>query len=399
MNTRPIPRTTFSWLSGELTRWQADGLIDTTAAEEILALYSPNGAATSRSLMGRILLGIGGTFLGVGLIWLVAANIESLAPGVRFAAVALIWLAVLGVAELLAARGHSRALVGSLRLVAALALGAVIFQAAQSLQVPAYEPKLVGLWAAGALCHAVALRAVTPLLVGVLAGSVWWVWQPWTGSWSGASMVVTMLLAAVLAVSLAAGHDRLDRTLGTVWRVVGVAFTLIALFATAIPGVDLSDTVGGVWLAVLGAATAAALALGLALGTRVARLEILGTLAVGALGLGLMAWETGTDSQAVQLQDWLHAGVSVLVYVLVATALAALGVIRSNTWITGLATAGLVVFTTFQSFAVFAPIMTGAWLFVALGAILLGTGIAFDRARRSLKSSLADEASAWKGEL
>jgi hypothetical protein len=49
------------------------------------------------------------------------------------------------------------------------------------------------------------------------------------------------------------------------------------------------------------------------------------------------------------------------------------------------------VFTTFQSFAVFAPIIEGAWLFVVLGLIFLGTGFTFDRARRHLAAALEGE--------
>ena len=48
----------------------------------------------------------------------------------------------------------------------------------------------------------------------------------------------------------------------------------------------------------------------------------------------------------------------------------------------------LVVFTTFQSFAVFAAIIQGAWLFVVLGLVFLGTGFLFDRARRGISANL-----------
>ena len=60
---------------------------------------------------------------------------------------------------------------------------------------------------------------------------------------------------------------------------------------------------------------------------------------------------------------------------------------------TALATAALVVFTTFQSFAVFARIVTGAWLFLLLGVVFLATGVLFDRARRGIAATL-DRASA-----
>ena len=71
-----------------------------------------------------------------------------------------------------------------------------------------------------------------------------------------------------------------------------------------------------------------------------------------------------------------------------AVALVALGTVREHPALTWMAMVGLVVFTTFQSFAVFAPIVTGAWLFVVLGTVFLGTGFLFDRARRELVQAL-----------
>jgi len=50
--------------------------------------------------------------------------------------------------------------------------------------------------------------------------------------------------------------------------------------------------------------------------------------------------------------------------------------------------AALVLFTAVQSFAVFAPIVTGAALFLVLGVIFLGSGYLFDRGRRHLVANL-----------
>ena len=66
-----------------------------------------------------------------------------------------------------------------------------------------------------------------------------------------------------------------------------------------------------------------------------------------------------------------------------------LGIRRSSDRLTYLALAALVVFTTFQSFAVFAQIIEGAWLFVVLGLVFLGSGYLFDRARRELAEAVA----------
>ena len=72
-----------------------------------------------------------------------------------------------------------------------------------------------------------------------------------------------------------------------------------------------------------------------------------------------------------------------------ATWVAVLGIRRSSERLTYLALAALVVFTTFQSFAVFAQIIEGAWLFLVLGVVFLGSGYLFDRARRELTEAVA----------
>jgi squalene cyclase len=110
----------------------------------------------------------------------------------------------------------------------------------------------------------------------------------------------------------------------------------------------------------------------------------LGAIAVLLTAALLSTWATGTDTTTVDGADWARAAISVVAYVLLAVALVALGTVRDHQALTWMATVGLVVFTTFQGFAVFAPIVTGAWLFVVLGTVFLGTGFLFDRARREL---------------
>ena len=44
------------------------------------------------------------------------------------------------------------------------------------------------------------------------------------------------------------------------------------------------------------------------------------------------------------------------------------------------------MFVTVQAFAVFAPILSGAALFLIVGVVLLGTGVLADRGRRRLVS-------------
>ncbi|WP_310526381.1 DUF2157 domain-containing protein [Nocardioides sp.] len=384
---RPVSSDHYRWLRRELADWQAEGIVDAGTAQAITARYLEVGDRHRRFSLGRILLLLGAAFVGVGLIWLVAANLDQLPPLLRFVAVAAIWLALIAAAELSRVTGAVR---GSLRLMAALALGAVIFQAAQSMQVPAYSPALIGLWAAGALAHAYGFRALMPLVVGVATGVVWWIWQPlWdNGSVSGA--VVGFGTSGVAAISLAVIHDRGLTRFGQVWRSVGALLAMISLFVAAVPYTTTDGFEWNRWLliALVLAGVAAGLAVVIARGR--ARLEPL--VAIGVLGVaGLMVlWDTGTDTAHVDLADWAHAAAGVVAFVALAVALVALGTLRDNPVLTVIAMVGLVIFTTFQSFAVFAAIVQGAWLFIVLGLIFVATGFLFDRARRGIAASLTD---------
>jgi uncharacterized membrane protein len=384
--TRPVAPHQLAWLRHELADWTSEGLVGEEQAARIAARYRSEQHA--RVSVGRVLLHLGGGFVGVGLIWLVAANLDELSPLTRFAAVAAVWSAFLVGGEALAARHASPPLVGAARLLAALGAGAVIFQAAQSLQVPAYEPRLIGLWAVGAFIHAYLTRAYLPFLVGVVTGVTWWFMQPLWDAQDGTTVVVLLGAGAVLAAALAVLHDGwIDRFAWT-WRTVAGGMALAALFVAAIPDTGSDALTWSTWLLV--AVTVAAVATVLAGVVRrgAGILEPLGAIAVLLTATSLSLWATGTDTTAVDGADWAHAAISVVAYVLLAVALVALGTVRGHQALTWMAMVGLVVFTTFQSFAVFAPIVTGAWLFVVLGTVFLGTGFLFDRARRELAQAL-----------
>ena len=169
LTTRPVSPHQLAWLRTELADWTAHGLIDDEQAARIATRY--RSEHHSRISTGRVLLALGAGFVGVGLIWLVAANLDELSPLTRFAVIAALWLAFLVGGEVLASRNASRPVVGAARLLAAMGVGAVIFQAAQSLQVPAYEPRLLGLWAAGALLHGYLTRSGMPFFVGLLVNA------------------------------------------------------------------------------------------------------------------------------------------------------------------------------------------------------------------------------------
>ncbi|MBD8868404.1 DUF2157 domain-containing protein [Nocardioides donggukensis] len=385
-----------AWLGTETADWTAQGLLRPDQAEAILGHYR----ATRRFSLGRLLLTLGGVFVGVGLIWLVAANLETLPPSARFAVVTAIWLALVAAAHLGAERRRTRGrhgpspLVGTGRLLAALAFGAVVFQAAQSLQVPAYEPLLIGVWSAGALVYAYAVRAVTPLLVGLVTGVAWVLWQTVEAAPSELAVVVTLLAVAAGASAVSVLHTRFGPAGFTAaWREAGALLLLVGLFAAAVPSLTADGFVVTPPLVLLGLVAVALAAAATYLGRDTTRLEPPVVLAVAAVAVGLVAWEpsqaavSGTGSLPVG--DWAQAALSVAAYVAVATWVAVLGIWRDSGRLTFLALAALVVFTVFQSFAVFARIFDGAWLFLALGMVLFGAGFLFDRGRRQLEASLA----------
>jgi uncharacterized membrane protein len=393
-STRPVRPDRLAWLEQELTAWRDAGVVDDAQARAIRSRY----VAVRRLSLTRLLLLVGGAFVGVGLLWLVATNLDDLSPLFRFTAVVLLWLGSVATAEVLAERRAHRGtdaegpgpVVGAFRLISALAFGAVVFQAAQSLQVPAFEPTLVGVWGAGALLYAYAVGGVAPLVVGISASTGWYVWAVFEASPDGMGFVLPVLLAAVLAAAVAVTHAaRGGAEFADSWREVSALLVLLGLFVAAFPYVDMVEfgwsvpVVAGLVL-VLGAAAASAV-----LSSGRGRLEVLAPVVAVAAGVLLILWEAPDPvNGVVSAEGYVHAFVSVAVYLVAAGWYAVLGVLRDCARLTVLATGALVLFTTVQSFAVFAPIVTGATLFLVLGAVLILSGYLFDRGRRRLVANL-----------
>lgn len=379
-----------SWLEGELRQWQAEGLLDPGTATAIRDRY----VASRRFTLSRIILTLGACFVGLGLIWLVASNLQQMSPLVRFLLMVAIWIGLVVAAEVLAAR-RTRAgdvaspVVGAVRLLAAGAFGAVVFQAAQSLQVPAYEPILVGVWGLGAVLWAYTVRGVAPLVLGIGLIAFWFAWEVMSAGESAFAVSTALAAAALAGVSIGVGHSVLGRPdFAVPWREIGAALALLALFIAALP-YAWGDAQGSLTLWVgLGVAVALAGA-ALARGDRVDRYEV-GLAAVAlAFTIGLSLWrfdENVLDTSDLPAGAWARAVLSVVAYLLVASGYAVLGGMRDTSRLTWLATAALVVFVTVQAFAVFAPIVSGAALFLIVGVVLIGTGVLADRGRRRLVS-------------
>ncbi|HVE98530.1 MAG TPA: DUF2157 domain-containing protein [Mycobacteriales bacterium] len=397
MRDQEISANHAAWLRREVAGWQAEGLVDDVGAASILARY-PVG---QRASVVRLISVLGAAFVGVGLISLVASNIDEMSPSLRFGGIAFGWLAAVIVGELLARRDDADAqrgvddrpslAVGSARLVAVAAYGATIFQAAQSLQVPAYSSLLVGCWAAGALAYAYACRGAGPLVVGVATLVGWYAWAVGERSGTAAAVVAALLAAAVVTTAVAGVHDtgRL-RPFAAPWSYAGAALALIGLFVAAIPqvgedGLNLAPPhIGGFALAVVFAAGVASLG-----GTQVRR-EAVAALAILGAGLLLLSWTPAdVDDDALSGGELTRALFATAIYLAAAVWFAVVGAVRDRPQLTNLATAALVVFVTMQSFGVFAPLLSGAALFLVLGIVLLAVGVLADRGRRRIVEEVA----------
>ena len=399
-----------TWLERELEEWQAQGRVDPATAAGLRALYVPvddlpERAASRRLTLGRLVLGLGGCFVGVGLLWLVAANLDQLSPLTRFTGVVVLWLAAVAAGELLAVRraqpttrggdaGRRRdPVVASARVVAALAFGAVVFQAAQSLQVPAWSSALLGFWAAGALVHAYLFAALPPLVVGITTGTGWCVWAVTERLPSVQGVALALLVAACLATAAAVAHSALgERRFAPPWRTSGALLALTGLFLAALPTEQDRSAALPVELAIGAAAVLLAVAAAAVLSDPTGRAELVAVVAVLLVALLVVRWQPPVPVSAAELsgEALLRAVVAIVLYLLAALWFAALGVLRDSDGLTRLATAALVVFTVVQSFAVFEPILSGAALFLVLGAVLVATGYAVDRGRRRLVADVKE---------
>ena len=228
--------------------------------------------------------------------------------------------------------GPRRPLVGAVRLLAALGIGAVIFQAAQSLQVPAFEPRLLGLWAAGALLHGYLARANTALprrrrSPASRGGSPSRSGTSPAASPSSSSSAPPPCSPPAWPCCTTAGSTRFAWT----WRTVAGGMALLALFAAAIPDIGGDGVAWSPWLVVASSPPASRPPRPLVAGARRTRPRAARRVVVLVVATLLGLWTTGTDTTDIDASDWLHAAVSVVAYVVLAVALVALGTVREHT--------------------------------------------------------------------
>jgi uncharacterized membrane protein len=385
-----IPRGRLEWLEGELESWRGAGLVDADAAAAIRARYHAGG----RPSLVRLFLYLGAALLGVGATWLVAANLwDGVSPLGRVALVGAAWLACVVAAEVRdrrgpGARGRPDPVAGALRLLAALAYGGLVFQVAQSLQVPAFEPFLLGAWSLGALAYAYATGARAALLLGLGVGVGWLVWFLGERTQPGVALVAGLALAAPLAAAVAALHERASpQAFAPPWRAAAALLGLAGLFTAALPEVLPASASLPAWAWAAAAGVAALALVAARRATPLGRGEVAGAVlaAAAAVALVLLAPADPAGLGAERTTASLsHALVGAALLLALAVAVAADGALRSAAALTNLALGAIVAFVAVQSFAAIAPIASGATLFLVVGGLLVVTTLLAEAARRRL---------------
>jgi len=386
----PIGAERLAWLESEAARWRGEGLIGDAALTAILARYQTQERRTPVALV--VVLGF--LLVGVGLVLLVAANVEldEVGPLARFLGVAAIWLALVAAAELGVERVAAlRVLVGPLRVLVVVAYGATILQATQSLQVPAFSAGILAAWAVGSLAYAYAVVSSGALVLGISIGVAWCLFAGTKSADDGAAAVLGLALPAPLLLAVGMAHARTALApLGRPWRGLAVLAGLAGLFAGAIPGVVGEPDVPWVaWVVlVLGLIGVAVLA---ARGDADDRFEaaVGAAAALGALLLVVVAPGEVTDVFSGESPSGGQIAFSLLgiaTFVAAALGVAILGVRRRSPRITDAASAALFVFLLVQSFGVLAPLASGAALVLGLGVVLVAGGVLVDRGRRRLRA-------------
>jgi uncharacterized membrane protein len=372
------------WLHEQLPAWREEGIVDAETATRIGARHPAEPERPGAPL----LLFVGAGLVGIGVIWLVASNLEidEIGPLQRCLGVAAVWLALVAAGEALAGRERWDMIAGPVRLIAALAYGGTIFQAAQSLQVPAYAPELLLAWGLGALAYAYAVRARGALVVGVAALAGFYMWAMTdTVDDGGTAFILAMGLACPVAAALAALQPE---DFGGPWRFVAAALGLLALGVAAVP-----EAADGEFPSLLPAAAGAVLAAGLSLVaytlTPGERREVLGAAAIGAVTVVLMvlapddAASFGTSDRITGAQT-AYTLLACALFLAGAVGVALAGVTRGQGSLTNLAYAALLLFLAVQSFGALATLTSGAVLVLGVGAVMLVAGIVLDRGRRRL---------------
>jgi uncharacterized membrane protein len=178
MAEREITDRQWAWLTGELTSWQAMGLLGEDQAARILGLYgSPQELSQRRTARGLMTLASLAAFLvGLGVLLLIGYNWEALPAAVKLVLIFGALLATHAGGLALRYRLGYRTASEVVFFLACLFFGAAIALVAQIFHISSDSPDGIWWWAVGTLPFALMLDTLLlhALYVGLLALYAGW---------------------------------------------------------------------------------------------------------------------------------------------------------------------------------------------------------------------------------
>lgn len=430
------------WLITQSGRWVASGIITAQQAERIAAHYpeqasaavlerhggaaepaekagqeasdeGQNVALKRRTGVNALLHAVGTALVGVAIVWLVGANLDHFNDGGK----TVLFTVLLGVfaTGAAAARKYVRqagAWVFMLQTLTVVALGATIFQTAMWRGVDEPQPWIVGLWAAGALGYTFLSGSVAAAVIGAILGTVFVPWQvvDWASPerGEGSASVLAVTATCVTAALSAAAAQWLSSAFGVLamsWRVVGtmatVAGVLVFGMNTGLSGGSNRAVLDS--LPLIGALSAVAIAAvavtwwrnrragrDVLWGTAEAVSPVVAVWVFLALNAAAAAMEaTAFDASTGDVQGSLAAlalGVALLVLgIAVCLWYAVLGTVRDAPATVVTAVAALVLFVGAQTTTLFLPFLSGAWVALIVGVVLIALAWGLNEGRPVLR--------------
>jgi uncharacterized membrane protein len=159
------------WLRQEIAQWRAEGLLDETLAQRILARYP---AAADRNWGRVVFSAIGAVLVGLGVILFFAYNWADLPKATKlaliFGALALAHGSAIGVARRADA---PRGLVEGLHVLGTMLFGAGIWLVAQIYHIDEHYPNAFLIWSLGALALAWAMPSIVQALLALFLVTFW----------------------------------------------------------------------------------------------------------------------------------------------------------------------------------------------------------------------------------
>jgi uncharacterized membrane protein len=159
------------WLKEEVALWRADGVVDASTAQRILARYPE----TAERGWGRIIFSaIGAVLVGLGIILFFAYNWQAIPKFYKLALVIGALLAAHGAGRWFA-RGSetNRGLIEGLHALGTTLFGAGIWLVAQIYHIDEHYPTAFLVWSLGALALAWAMPSIVQALLALFLIAFW----------------------------------------------------------------------------------------------------------------------------------------------------------------------------------------------------------------------------------